>query len=151
MKAYKLSFRLVLLVLGLFTSAVHAEGPWLTEISSAVKEAEKHNKPILVEFTGSDWCPPCKMMEKKVFSQKEFLSKAAKDYVLVKIDIPHSNPELSEKNKAVLAEHNVNSVPTVLLLRSNGKEFHRFPATQNDSVSAFLAHIQDQKKRLSLQ
>lgn len=143
-------YSVVLLALGMLTSLVSAEGPWLTDIPSAVKAAEKNGKPILVEFTGSDWCPPCKMMHERVFSKKEFLKEAGSTYNLVKIDIPKADKELRAKNEKVLEKYKVNGVPTVLLLRANGKEFNRFTATQNDTVEKFLEYIKAQKKRLSM-
>ena len=46
---------------------------WSTDVEAAVAQAKKENKAVLVEFTGSDWCPPCIMMRKNVFSKKEFV------------------------------------------------------------------------------
>ncbi len=31
---------------------------WLTNIEKAKEVAKKEGKAVLVEFTGSDWCPP---------------------------------------------------------------------------------------------
>jgi len=36
---------------------------WLTDLEEAKKESATSNKPILIYFTGSDWCPPCKMLK----------------------------------------------------------------------------------------
>ena len=36
---------------------------WLTDIEEAKEESAISNKPILIYFTGSDWCPPCKMLK----------------------------------------------------------------------------------------
>ncbi len=151
MKSRTKLYSTFLLALTFLTSFALAEGPWLTDIPAAIKAAKDSDKPILVEFTGSDWCPPCKMMNQKVFSKEEFLKEASENYILVKIDIPQSDRELATRNEQVLAAYEVESVPTVLLLKPSGEEFHRFPATQNNTVPKFLAHIQDQKKRLSMQ
>ncbi len=124
-----------------FTLPAIAGGDWLTEIEAGVKQAKKENKSVLVEFTGSDWCPPCIMMDKKVFSKKEFLKQAKEGYVLVKIDIPKSDKELSDKNKQVMAKWGVSGVPTVLLLDAEGKEFHRFSASKYSTVEKFIAHL----------
>jgi thioredoxin-related protein len=44
-------------------------GEWLTDFSAAKKKAKEENKPILMLFTGSDWCPWCIKWEKEAFSQ----------------------------------------------------------------------------------
>ena len=32
---------------------------WSTDLDKALAEAKAAKKSVLVEFTGSDWCPPC--------------------------------------------------------------------------------------------
>ena len=150
MKLMKSIF-LTLTSLAIFTAAATAAGKdWMTDIDSAVKVAKEKNKAVLVEFTGSDWCPPCIMMDKKVFSQSSFVSKASEDFILVKIDIPRSNPELSEKNSKVLNKYKVQGVPTVILMDKEGKEFNRFTASQFPEVSKFLAHLDSQLEKKDL-
>ena len=145
------SIFLTLTSLAIFTAAATAAGKdWMTDIDSAVKVAKEKNKAVLVEFTGSDWCPPCIMMDKKVFSQSSFVSKASEDFILVKIDIPRSNPELSEKNSKVLNKYKVQGVPTVILMDKEGKEFNRFSASQFPEVGKFLAHLDGQLEKKDL-
>ena len=43
---------------------------WTTDLDEAFKKAKSENKSVLVEFTGSDWCPPCIAMRKNVFSKR---------------------------------------------------------------------------------
>ena len=50
---------------------------WLTDIDEAKTVSSKEKKPILVYFTGSDWCPPCKML-KQDFSIQQNLKKSLK-------------------------------------------------------------------------
>ena len=113
----------------------------MTNVDDALAKGKKDKKPVLVEFTGSDWCPPCIMMHKKVFSKKEFVSKASEKFILVKIDIPKADKKLSEKNQKVLQKYKVQGVPTVVLFGEDGKEFNRFTASQFPDVSKFLAHL----------
>lgn len=143
----KVNLLLVLLV-GMLTnlSLVAGEG-WMTNIEEAVKKAKETDKSVMVEFTGSDWCPPCMMMDKEVFSKQEFLTEAAKKFVLVKIDIPNSDPELKEKNSKVMEKYKVQGVPTVLLLDAEGEEFNRFTASQFRTVETFLDNLEHQLKR----
>lgn len=121
-------------------STMAAEG-WMTNVDDALAKAKKEKKPVMVEFTGSDWCPPCIMMQKKVFSKPDFVSKASEKFILVKIDIPRGDKELSKKNQEVLKKYKVRGVPTVVLFGEDGKEFDRFTASQYPEVPKFLAHL----------
>jgi len=61
---------------------------WLTSLDDGIAKAKKEGKPVLVEFTGSDWCPPCLMMQEKVFGKAAFLEQVGNSFILVKLDIP---------------------------------------------------------------
>lgn len=129
-------------VVGL-TSSAFATAPegWSTDVDAAIAQAKKENKSVLVEFTGSDWCPPCIMMRKNVFSKKEFVDAASKNYVLVEVDVPQKDKELAAKNQIVAEKYKVEGFPTVVLLDGEGKEFSRFFASEHPRVNDFLAHL----------
>jgi thiol:disulfide interchange protein len=124
------------------TATAGGEG-WETDLTKAFAMAKEQKKPLLVEFTGSDWCPPCKMMHKNVFSKEEFLTKAKEKFILVCIDMPNKDPQLRTKNEPVVRQYKINAYPTVILLEPEGKEFNRFIASQYPSVEAFLAHLDE--------
>jgi len=128
-------------------SVVVAKGPWLTNLEEGVKKAKADGKLVMVEFTGSDWCPPCKMMDEKVFSQEEFLKKAQEGYVLVKLDAPNSDAELKKSTHAVMEKWKVEGFPTILLLNAEGKEVTRFIATKYPTVEKFTEALVKEEKR----
>jgi thiol-disulfide isomerase/thioredoxin len=110
-------FASFLAALAAFT-AVAAEPVWLTDLDAAKAQGAKDNKPVLVDFTGSDWCPPCKALHKNVFESAEFAAVASK-YVLVELDYPKSKPqapELKAKNAALSKQFGITGFPTVLLI-----------------------------------
>jgi thiol:disulfide interchange protein len=123
---------------------------WMENLDKALEKAKAENKPVLVEFTGSDWCPPCKMMRKNVFSKKEFVTAASKKWILVEIDLPKKNPELAKKNQPLAEKFKIEGVPTVILLDKNGKEFNRFFASQFRTVDAFLKNLDKQLEKKDL-
>ena len=94
-------------------------GPkWYTDLDEAKAVAAKENKPLLVDFTGSDWCGYCIKLHAEVFDKPEF-AEFAKGYVLVELDFPNKKPQPAEekaKNKATQAKFGVSGFPTVLLL-----------------------------------
>jgi thioredoxin-related protein len=125
------------------TSSAFATAPegWSTDLEASIALAKKENKAVLVEFTGSDWCPPCIAMRKNVFTKKEFVDAASKKFVLVEIDMPRGDKEVAEKNKPLVEEYKIEGFPTVILLDADGKEFTRFFASAHPDVEAFLAHL----------
>ena len=114
---------------------------WSTDVEAAVAQAKKENKAVMVEFNGSDWCPPCIMMRKNVFSKKEFVEKASKDYVLVEIDVPKKDKALAARNQIVAEKYKIDGFPTVVLLNKDGKEFSRFYASEYPEMDQFLGHL----------
>jgi len=99
---------------------------WLTDFDKAKKIAKKTNKPILIYFTGSDWCPPCKMLKEDFFYTEKFKEKA-KDFVLVMADFPRRidiiTEEQREKNKKLGRKYNTKEkFPNIVAVDHKGKE-----------------------------
>src|SRR4051812_42316213 len=65
---------------------------WLTDLTKAKALAKKENKIVLMDFTGSDWCPPCKALHRNVLTAKEFTDFAKEKLVLVLVDFPTGKP-----------------------------------------------------------
>jgi thioredoxin-related protein len=117
------------LLLGFVATQVFAgEGEWLTDLAKAQEKAKAEKKMVLVDFTGSDWCPPCKALHSNVLTSEEF-SKFAKDnLVLVEIDFPNKKPQsadLKKANKELAKKYEVKGYPTVIVFDSEGKELSK--------------------------
>ncbi len=125
------------------TSTVFASTPegWSTDLEKAFEKAKAEKKSVLVEFTGSDWCPPCIAMRKNVFSRKEFVEAASKKYILVELDFPNGDKALKEKNQPYAEKYKIEGFPTVILFNPAGKEFTRFFASKFPKTEDFLNHI----------
>ena len=57
-----------------------AEG-WITDMDAAKKQAAEQKKDLMIEFTGSDWCPPCMQLRANVFSKPDFQKEAQKNFL----------------------------------------------------------------------
>lgn len=100
-----------------------AEAVWLTDFPAAQAKASAENKPLLVDFTGSDWCPPCILLHKQVFSQTEFAEFATKKVVAVKVDFPRRKPlppAQQMANDALAQRYGVRAFPTILVMTPAG-------------------------------
>src|SRR4028118_172585 len=74
---------------------------WHTDMDKAIAIAKKSKKPLLLFFTGSDWCGWCIRLQKEVLHTPEFAKWANENVVLVELDFPRRKavaPELAKQN-----------------------------------------------------
>jgi thioredoxin-related protein len=113
-----------------FALGLRAEsGEWLTDFKEAKKKAKEENKPIMLLFTGSDWCPTCKKWDKEVFSTQEYQGYAKSNLVAVLVDFPEKKPlpkAQQRANKALDQKYRPVEYPFVVLLDSDGKKLGSF-------------------------
>ena len=102
---------------------------WEKNYAKAEKIAKKNNKPLLIFFTGSDWCGPCKMLVEDFFETEQFKKIADNEFVLYEADRPRNSDLITdtqrEDNLKLSLKYNVSSYPTVIILNSKGKEIGR--------------------------
>jgi len=122
-----MKIRLVGLAMALFASSqLYAAGEWLTDYKAALAESKKSGKLVLMDFTGSTWCPPCIQMKKQVFDTQAFKGYALENLVLLELDFPQDmdptpgNIRLAEKY-GVTDETGLSVFPTLVLVNSDGK------------------------------
>jgi thioredoxin-related protein len=114
----------VLLFPFVLTPVAGASAPWPTNFQAAQAQAKAQNKPLLVAFTGSDWCPWCQKLKVEVFDKPPFPAEARKHFVLIDIDFPHDkklSDTLKEQNDKLAKKYGVNSFPSVLLMKPSGE------------------------------
>lgn len=142
--------RLLLSTILLASSTLFAGDAWQTDYKAALEQAAKENKPVLLDFTGSTWCPPCKMMKKDVFSTPDFLDFARKNLVLVELDfLPGGKPavvQYEKQNLALAEKYQIEGFPTAILLAPNGKELARNVGYLPGGPKAFLKWIEKSAK-----
>lgn len=106
-----------------FASLAAADGGWLTSYDAALKEAKKSGKPILVNFTGSDWCHWCIVLDDEVFSKPVFKAWAKQNVVLLQLDYPRRKPQpaaVVKSNRQIAGRYGVTAFPTILFLNQKG-------------------------------
>ena len=71
------------------TASAHpAPSPWFADLAAAQAQAKATGRPLLVVFSGSDWCKPCVQFEQEVFAQPAFAAYARPRLVLAHFDYP---------------------------------------------------------------
>lgn len=76
-----------------------AKAGWLVDLDEAYAASVKQGKPILANFTGSDWCGWCKRLDADVFTKPEFQEWAKKNVILLELDFPRYK-QIPQKNKS---------------------------------------------------
>lgn len=114
------------LILGCFTMTAGAQTTqatykatnpgWLVDLDEAYAASKKEGKPIMANFTGSDWCGWCKRLTASVFSQPEFKTWAKQNVILLELDFPRRTqipPKYQTQNNNLRNALKVTGYPTI--------------------------------------
>ncbi len=119
-----------------------ADEGWLVDFEKAKVQAVKEGKPILMEFTGSDWCPPCKVLHKNVLVKDVFKKEMPKHFILLKLDNPRDKSKQTEAEKEqyqkLSKEYKVTGVPSIFLVDSGGAPFFKKSGYSNQPADAWV-------------
>ena len=100
-----------------------AGAPWGTHYETALSAAGRSGRPVLVLFTGSDWCAYCHKLDVELLGKESFATWADANVILLALDFPkHKNePEILRKQNAELKKrYAVHGFPTLVVLDSQG-------------------------------
>jgi len=126
----------LMLMLGMLTmNTVHAElpgnkgteskeqiaeerknGDWLLYVEDAYRISKETGKPILANFTGSDWCGWCIRLKNEVFKTDAFIKWAKENVVLLELDFPRKtiqSDDLKAQNAGMQQAFQVGGYPTL--------------------------------------
>ncbi len=102
-----------------------AAAAWIhDDMGQAKKQAAEQNKGILIEFTGSDWCPPCQALRANVMTKEDFMAEASKHFILLELDYPRRKPQenaVKMANRAHAGQYGVKGYPTVVFADKDGR------------------------------
>jgi tetratricopeptide (TPR) repeat protein len=82
----------------------------ITNESTAVAEAVRTGKPLLIDFFGI-WCPPCNLYNETIFNTADF-RKRMRDFVFLKLDAD------AESSFALKSRFKVGGYPTLIVARA---------------------------------
>ena len=134
----------------LLTFITPTNSTWLGDINTAVDQANKEHKLILVNFSGSDWCGPCIRLRKEIL-ESDIFGKYANDHlVLVRADFPRQKKnQLSadqiKRNEALADKYNPEGkFPFTLLIDEHGKVLKSWDGFPDETPNQFVSQIDDQ-------
>jgi len=123
-------------------------GEWTMDFDAALALAAETGLPLFLNFTGSDWCGWCRLMDKQVFSAGAWQAWARENLVLVWIDFPQDKRLVPEafrrRNDVLLREFGVGGFPTFILLDPDGKtRLGQTGAERNVTPERFIATLEE--------
>lgn len=134
----------ILLFLITATYAFAGSG-WLDDFEKAKEQAKAEGKPILIDFTGSDWCGWCVRLDNEVFSEREFKRFAKDNLVLFEADFPKRkkiSKKTQEQNQKLAEEFGVRGFPTIILVDSNGKKIAQ-TGYKEGGAEKYVEHLKE--------
>lgn len=98
---------------------------WYTDVREAITVSNKEQKPMLMFFTGSDWCGWCIRLQNEVLKTEEFKKWASSNVVLVELDYPRAVPQsadLKNQNNELQQAFGIQGFPTVFFTSAETKD-----------------------------
>lgn len=89
---------------------------WYTDVKEAIKVSNKEKKPMMLFFTGSDWCGWCIRLQNEVLKTPEFNDWAQKNVILVELDFPRRTAQpdaIKAQNNELQQVFGIQGFPTV--------------------------------------
>ena len=144
----------VLFAIGLMSMKLNSlseSDNWLKSIEEAKVLALDQQKPILLVFSGSDWCRPCIMQHQRVFGSDKFKEYAQENLILVQVDFPKKKdnvlPEAQQAHNGALAQkfNPKGYFPTNVIIDGEENELGRFGFQGNPDQ--FIAQVEAKIKK----
>lgn len=114
----RLSFSLILIIL--LTNA-WCVAQIIKDPKEAYRSACEGGRPLLIVFSGSDWCAPCMRFERQVLSKEVFSRFIADKVVVYEADFPQRkkiDKETQQSNEALAEQYNPKGAfPHLVLVR----------------------------------
>lgn len=127
---------ILLLAVTLAAGAAQAQVRFETASTDAVREmAVKQGKLVFIDLYAS-WCPPCRMMERHVFSRKDVGDFMSQRFVAAKYDTDKPT------GKELLKRYGNDAIPLYLIFDTKGELLGRIQgATPADEFMAAIRKI----------
>jgi thioredoxin:protein disulfide reductase len=118
---------------------------WHPYSDQVLTEARHLKKQVIIDFYAT-WCTPCRELEDITFHDPSVVKEAARDFVMIKVDLTQSGNSLYE---ALLKQYEVKGVPTIAFLNDRGKERRDLRLVDYIPPDQFLKRMTEAKKRIS--
>jgi thiol-disulfide isomerase/thioredoxin len=121
--ARTISYSLLIAVAILFSSFKPAPAEysatmsgWEVDLKKAIELSNSSGKPIMANFTGSDWCGWCIRLKNEVFTKDKFNEWAKENVILLELDFPRRMvipDNIKQQNSQLSQAFGVTGYPTI--------------------------------------
>lgn len=134
---------LIAILVGFFSIAT-ARAQIFDNAEEAFESSRATHKPVLLIFSGSDWCAPCIRFQKTVLSDEQFQLYASDHLILLKADFPQRkrlDQKLIEQNERLAERYNPKGqFPHIVLLSSDQSVLSTL-SYKNQSTEQFISML----------
>lgn len=129
--------------------APHLQLKWQTDFEKARKESIDSKLPLLMIFTGSDWCHACQHFQQSVLTDDAFQENIKAHFVFLNIDFPIHHRLSSQEivqNQGLKKKFQIEGFPTVVILMPSGDTMMfagNFPNNPRDCSQMFLKEVEE--------
>jgi FAD:protein FMN transferase len=131
-------------IISFFTFCTSVSAQILVNEQQAFTRAKELNRPVLLIFSGSDWCIPCIRFRKEILADSSFLSYADSNLIILNADFPQKKklpPEIIIQNEKLAEKYNPEGLfPHLLLLSPQGDIISK-PWYSQQSPVEFIGQI----------
>ncbi len=144
MKKCAIAFMALVLAAG-FVPLRGQTSTWVQNYNKALSQAKPSGKYLLLDFSGTDWCPWCIKLDNEVFSRKAFKEYAKKNFVPVLLDFPRrkvQDDNLKLQNRKLMEKYGVEGFPTVIILTTD-EQLVGQTGYQPGGADAYVKHLEE--------
>jgi len=102
---------------------------WRADFTEAQAVAKKTGKPMILKFT-ADWCGPCRMLSREVFSDPQVGAFVRGAFVPVIVDVTDRHGA----GQSIANQFQVDALPTLVVVNAQGQEQDRKIGYMDKSV-----------------
>lgn len=122
-------------------------GQWTMDFAAASALAREKDLPMLLNFTGSDWCGWCKLMDGNVFAKPDWEEYASDQIILVTLDFPRDKSIVPEKfvsqNEELKGKFGIRGYPSYVLLDSDAEtKIGQLGAGREKTPASFIEEVE---------
>ena len=120
-------------------------GVWSMDIEEVMLQAKNRKMPVLLLFTGSDWCHWCKKLDEEFLSKTVWQQFAKENLMLGYLDFPKDEKKVPEqfraRNHEMAEKFGIEGYPTLVLVDENGGKITNIKIPFNEKPERFVFEL----------
>lgn len=105
-----------------FQSAPANHVRWTSNFDEAISQSQTEKKPVLILFTGTDWCPACRILERSVISNPEFSRLIGNKFIFMKAEF--AKP-YDARYQPLVDRYGIKQFPTFAVINGSGQLLYK--------------------------